>query len=146
MKRTAPFTIITKTGREFTEADMERLVSEADLGSDALDLGAGEFLREYKGGFEVGIDGPLVAVWLDDDLDARLVAMADVSGSSAAALMRLALGNYVERPPELRQPQPGADLSGWLLAEAGRCREPVTPGRGPPPLHWQADRDEVWRA
>lgn len=49
----------------------------------------------------------------DSDLDARLTCAADARGERAAALMRRAVAEYVDRPPATACAQPAADISGW---------------------------------
>lgn len=113
MKPTTEFTITTKSGRVLTEADIDRLAEDAVRACDSLALSDGMFLRDFNGGYESDIDGPMFAISLDSDLDARLAAKATELGESAAALMRRAVAEFVDCPPASPCPQTEAGLSGW---------------------------------
>lgn len=111
MKPATEFTITTNSGRVLTDADIERMADEATR--DTFDLTTVTFLREVKGGFQRGIDGPIFAIWLDGDLDVRLADRASERKVSPASLMRLAVAEFIEHAPVAASPQPVADLSGW---------------------------------
>lgn len=111
MKPTTDFTITTQSGRVLSDEDFERMADAA--ASDTVDLSNVTFLRDFKGGYAQGVEGPMFAISLDSDLDARLASAADARGESAAALMRRAVAEFVDRPPATACAQPEADISGW---------------------------------
>ena len=96
-----------------TEADIERMADEAANGPIPTELLAGDFLREFKGGFDSQIVGPMFAIWLDSNLDKGLARAAEELGESEATLMRRAVSEYIDRPPTTAGPQPEADITGW---------------------------------
>lgn len=112
MKPTAQPALTTSSGRVLSEADIERWADEAAAGTDRLDLDAGTFLRDYKGGYEDGIVGPILAVRLDAEVDQRLTTRAAALGRSESALVRDAVAEYVADAPANVEGSSG-DLSEW---------------------------------
>lgn len=109
----AEFTIATRSGRVLSADDIERMATDAEHMPAPTALAPEGFMRDFKGGYEAGVDGPLLAVRLDDDLDERITAEAAVQRGSPTVLLRSAVSCYLQRLPDPSCPQPFFDLSKW---------------------------------
>ena len=99
-------TVITKSGRELTEADIERLADEAERGYDLSTW----VHKRGRPPLEPGLDepSPRIAVRVPASLHRRVTSQAAAEGRSISEVVRDLLEDYVEpRPavPARRRPR-----------------------------------------
>ena len=95
-------TVVTKSGRRLTEADIERLAAEAERG---FDLSTWKH-RRGRPPLDANSDthAPRIAIRLPTALHRRVATQAAAEGRSVSALVRSLLEEYVRRstPPSTR--------------------------------------------
>lgn len=90
-------TVITKSGRTLTEADVERLADEAERGYDLSTW----VHRRGRPPLEAGLDepSPRIAVRVPASLHRRVMSQAAAEGRSVSEVVRDLLEAYVEPRP-----------------------------------------------
>src|SRR5664279_4412179 len=93
----------TKNGRVVTDADLDRMETEAEAGYD-LSTWKPRPGRPTLSLRDTGSPSPRIATRVPEELRAKVVSRASAAGKSVSQVMRSLLEGYAEERPATRKP------------------------------------------